>query len=326
MRLNYRHFFARLPTHYDLHKYPICAFIPSARDIRPEGGRGRRHYDYASARRQIRRVEKNFLDKNRTSICFHEDIRKPRVTRACSGPIEFTILRSKDARWFTNRGSIVFAITHHTHALNSLYASETKGTISWKIWEKAEKKVSQMRAGQGKISLLSKTVVSSSSHLPFNSPTQKARITTHAAYKRAIPTERNANTNYLYSREHRAFSYLREKGSTRSNKNLNRSWTRIFRKFVRGKLSVHGFHVDSAEFTYAFRSLQTKNESFPEQGRIARRSPRLSSLAGCPFFTWSLSLFLFLYLHFSLFLFLSLPLVARLPFFSSFNSIFFFSF
>lgn len=185
-----------------------------------------------------------------------------------------------------------------------------------------------MRAGQGKISLLSKTVVSSSSHLPFNSPTQKARITTHAVYKRAIPTERNANTNYLYSREHRAFSYLREKGSTYSNENLNRSWTRIFRKYSYPRKTRF------TNFTSIRPNLRTRFEVYkrrtnPSLNRVASRDVA----RGCPLslgahfsHDLSLSLFLFLYPHFSLFLFLSLPLVARLPFFSSFNSIFFFSF
>lgn len=82
-----RHFFARFPTRFAIcidRPYPVRAFYPVAeRDIRREGGRGRRLYDYARARRQIRRTEVEFSRRrSRTSNCFHEiDLRKPRVTR-----------------------------------------------------------------------------------------------------------------------------------------------------------------------------------------------------------------------------------------------------
>jgi len=49
------------------------------------------------------------------------------------------------------------------------------------------------------------------------------------------------------------------------------------------------FHGEIHEYARRVPSSQTADESLPEQGRIARRSPRLSSLAGRPFFTKSLS-------------------------------------
>lgn len=140
MRLNYRHFFA----HYAICISIRCARLSRRRERHTAGrwARGRRHYDYARARRQIRRIEKNFLGKNRTSICFHEDIRKPRVTRACPGPIEHT-------RFFADGkpcdrkmpeddptvGSIVLA-TRDIHARISLYNGKNRAEKSGKRLEK----------------------------------------------------------------------------------------------------------------------------------------------------------------------------------------------
>lgn len=60
------------------------------------------------------------------------------------------------------------------------------------------------------------------------------------------------------------------------------SWT--------GPLTIPRRFVRVPCITGRVRSSRRRNESLPEQGRIARRSLRLSSLAGCPFFTKLLSL------------------------------------
>lgn len=133
MWLNCRHFFA----HYAICISSRYAHLFRRRERHTAGrwARGRRHYDYARARRQIRRIEKNFLGKNRTSICFHEDIRKPCVTRACPGPIEPTILRrrqtmrSKGAR--RRSTSRLYCVSHarYTRTLTFRY---TTGKIELK--------------------------------------------------------------------------------------------------------------------------------------------------------------------------------------------------
>lgn len=130
-----------------------------------------------------------------------------------------------------------------------------------------------------------------SSTLPFNPPTQVCA--THAAHKRAVPTERGAQVRIIFIRHGKRRVRAIFEGR-RNPKNSNRSKPRgsylskySFEENVWARLRTIK-RVDLVEPTYV-HSPQMRNESLPEQGRIVRRSLRLSSLAGCPFFTRSLS-------------------------------------
>lgn len=175
---------------------------------------------------------------------------------------------------------------------------------------------------------LSEIIVSSFSFILLIRATYASVHTaTHAAHKRAvIPTERGAQVRIIFIRLGKRHVRAISEGSAQSEefKSVQARAARIFRNTRLRKMFGLGYERLSASIWWIHiyvRSPRTRNESLPEQGRIVRRSLRLSSLAGCPFFTRSLSPFAC-----SSLLPLSLPSFGSptLPFFSSFNSIFFF--